>query len=284
MKNSIKLLLLTLMIFVSSGCSRPSLTVELISKEVEALSFESTCSLLKSINGFEIELIDTNINTAIANDEMVTCSKIDNSKLGEALVEFKGKSASTTALVQIVDSTPPTLSFEDNVVVEEGNNYFNLENLIVVKDSIDSNPSVEFDGSYDLSKVGEYKVKVIANDASNNKTRKNVTINVIEKEKEIVTVIEERPSTPSKPNAGGGNTSNAGGNTGGNNGGTTPPSKPNVSKPTNKYFMYVDGYDMNSAYSACVTYILDANKKGFGGSCLSIDENGISKGYKATIN
>lgn len=265
------------------GCNKAQeLSVDLKEESIEVNSFATTCAIVKSVNGFEIDSIDEESHTMVANSELINCSKVDSSKLGETMVEYSKGDTKTYKIFTIVDRIAPTISAEESVIVEEGNNFFNLEALILVSDNFDENPSIEYEGNIDINKTGKYKVKVIAKDSSKNQAEAFVTVEVIEKEKEIV-IVEVPPANnggsvtpnPSKP--------------GGTND-TKPstqnptPSKPNVQRPNDKFFMYADGFNMDTGYKACVEYITKASQNGYGGTCSSVDQNGISKGYKATIN
>ena len=87
------------------------------------------------------------------------------------------------------DTTPPEIWGVIDVVIVEGDS-LDLMNGIQVFDDSDENPSLEIEGEYDKEKPGEYRIKYIAKDASDNEASAERLIRV---EPEIIVPVE-RPA------------------------------------------------------------------------------------------
>lgn len=262
-----------------SGCSQnKSLEVELSQDTFEIHKVKNTCELVSTVNGKEVESIEANNNTLISNGNVIHCSVVDMDAIGEKTVIYKMDGLQTEKTFQLVDTTSPSIHFDqDSISVEEGNEYFKLLDVIKVTDNYDKDFYVGLDGAFDIHQAGEYHVKILAKDSSNNEAEKSLVVNVKPKEKEVVTVIEKE-TVYVQGHGGSGTTPNPAPPTSS----TETPSK--GSKPSNKDFLHSDGYNLNTAYSACVAYAKEVNAKGWGVSCTSIDsDKGYSLGMRATV-
>lgn len=121
----------------------------------------------------DVELITENelLNTKIlGNKEYVIEYKYED-KIYEYVLKYK-----------IVDSEAPRYFGGTNKTILK-NYEGNLCHLIMYGDNYDSNVICTIDGKFNLEETGTYKVIYNLTDSSNNTSRVNVTLNVIEKKK-----------------------------------------------------------------------------------------------------
>ena len=275
MKSKLWIILLSLIVL--TGCSKDPFNVELSKIEILVGSIQSGCEIVASVNGNKVDEVDVYSNTLLSNGLSVSCSQTDLNALGETLLVFTGNGQSQEHIVSIVDTIAPIIHMHDDAVieVEMGNEFFSLKDLIRVSDNYDQDFYFGIDGAFNIEKTGTYKLKLVAKDSSQNTTEQNVTVVVKEKEKEIVTVVEEHTVyvqgaiSPGESNP------------------VTPAPTPSPSKgqrPNAQKFLFTDGYNMNTAYESCASQAHNAQARGWGASCTSIDDsNGYSLGMQLTI-
>lgn len=105
----------------------------------------------------------------------------------EYTLTIKYKKQEETLKVIIKDTKAPIFTkYEDKISLIQDSEDVDLTKYFIAEDLSDVILSVE--GSFDISKVGEYNLKMIATDKSGNKTKKDFILEVKEKEK--------IPSTP----------------------------------------------------------------------------------------
>lgn len=105
----------------------------------------------------------------------------------EYTLTIKYKKQEETLKVIIKDTKAPIFTkYEDKISLIQDSEDVDLTKYFIAEDLSDVILSVE--GSFDISKVGEYNLKMIATDKSGNKTKKDFIVEVKEKEK--------IPSTP----------------------------------------------------------------------------------------
>lgn len=105
----------------------------------------------------------------------------------EYTITIKYKKQEETFKVIIKDTKAPIFTkYEDKISLIQDSEDVDLTKYFIAEDLSDVILSVE--GSFDISKVGEYSLKMIATDKSGNKTKKDFIVEVKEKEK--------IPSTP----------------------------------------------------------------------------------------
>lgn len=123
----------------------------------------------------------------------------------EYTITIKYKKQEETFKVIIKDTKAPIFTkYEDKISLIQDSEDVDLTKYFTAEDLSDVILSIE--GNFDISKIGEYNIKVVATDKSGNKTIKDFVAEVKEKEK--------TPSTPSVSNNNK-NTSNT--NSSGNN-------------------------------------------------------------------
>lgn len=163
--------------------------------------------------------------------------------------------------VNIKDLTPPIISStKDTYTVTVGAD-LDLQSAITVTDNIDKNMAFEVVGNLDTEKPGQYVLLIKAVDTSNNVSNKNITVHVIDKLDQVV----PSPSVTEKPKQH--EISN------------------NVPEPTTpvieRDYLYTDGFDMNTAVSACQSDLATSKRSG---TCMPIkDAAGIYKGMHLSI-
>lgn len=179
---------LLLIMIILQGCStQKDVQLEVLSV-IEVNQYENTCELITTINDEEISednIIDNNITV---DDIKIICPDNQLDLLGEQTLKYNVNGQYKEFNVNIVDTTPPVLEIEDLFEVEVDNIYFDLNNFIEASDNYDQEVQTTVDGFFDISRIGLYELRVIASDTTGNITSKNIEVNVIEKEKEVVVV------------------------------------------------------------------------------------------------
>lgn len=276
-------LLITALLLVACKKNEVGIDIKLKDNVFEYREILHACEAVESVNDQPIDSIDKDNSTLLSNGILVSCEASDLSTLGEKMLIFKyNRDESQEFLINIVDTVAPVIEFDvEAIEVEIGNPYFDIHNLIQVNDNYDSEVKLQVDGHYNLDEVGDYRLKLIAKDSSGNESQRDVVVKVLEKEKEVVTVVEEVPVYVE-----GGNSNNPLQSSGNN----TKPTEPsnhnsNTPKPSNKTYMFEDGYTIQTAPKACSEDLNKAYYAGWGGSCTAIyNESGVATGMKLTIN
>ena len=142
---------------------------------------------------FEINSKVENVNL-LKNDEnekkgyvlLTELEDIDTSKLGDNTYIFgymyKNSEEKTQEIkYTVVDTTKPEIKSEDKFEIEAGSD-LNLKDLVKVSDNSKEELELKVEGEYDVKTPGEYKVKLIAEDSSKNKSEKEITIKVNNKQ------------------------------------------------------------------------------------------------------
>lgn len=143
------------------------------------------------INDVSYYLKDANSTKNIKDYKLINNLK-KNSETGliepdEYTITIKYKKQEETFKVIIKDTKAPIFTkYEDKISFIQDSEDVDLTKYFIADDLSDMILSVE--GSFDISKVGEYNLKMIATDKSGNKTKKDFIVEVKEKEK--------IPSTP----------------------------------------------------------------------------------------
>lgn len=143
------------------------------------------------INDVSYYLKDANSTKNIKDYKLINNLK-KNSETGliepdEYTITIKYKKQEETFKVIIKDTKAPIFTkYEDKISLIQDSEDVDLTKYFIADDLSDMILSVE--GSFDISKVGEYNLKMIATDKSGNKTKKDFIVEVKEKEK--------IPSTP----------------------------------------------------------------------------------------
>ena len=171
MKKTIILLTTLLIIFI--------IGILLIKHSYNKNKIELTLSK-ENIEVYEnIELKDL-INEDI---NLLNNQKINTDKVGTQSIEVKYKNKifkyKENITINIVDTEAPVILVGNKWIEEQSN--IDLVNSFLCADNYDARPNCKIEGNYDLNTPGEYKLKYIATDSSNNKTEKDFILNVYKK-------------------------------------------------------------------------------------------------------
>ena len=271
--------ILSILVFLTA-CQSEQLDIQLKKDRYEVGELSTACDAVATVNNVAVSEIDTNNKTLIAGGKKISCSGSELNSLGEKILIFTGEKASKEFVITLEDTTPPTIHFDGKeIAVEVNNEFFNIHDLIKVTDNFDKNVKLSVDGAVDINSPGDYALSLIASDVSGNQTKKDVVVHVTEREKEIITVIEERPIYVDGSSSGSSSSNNGSSNQ--QNGETPSINKEN--KPAGREFLFSDGYNMQTAPSACESALIDAHRQGWGGRCERIGEGANIKGSRLVI-
>ena len=125
------------------------------------------------------DIINENIN-------LLNNKKIDTNELGEQNIEIKYKNKIFTykenIKLNIIDKEPPLILISNKWIEQHTN--IDLVNSFLCADNYDKRPNCYIEGYYNIEEIGEYNLKYIAIDSSNNKTEKKFTLTVYKKPEE----------------------------------------------------------------------------------------------------
>ncbi len=110
---------------------------------------------------------------------------------------FKFNKKEITVVLNVIDKTAPTIDLVKDITIYKGNSV-NLLKDIKVNDNSHDKVEIKVEGTYNVNKIGEYKLKYIATDKSNNKTEKEFKLIVKEKEKNNTTNENKALGTTTK--------------------------------------------------------------------------------------
>ena len=144
-------------------------------------------------NDITYEIYDTNAkvkdliddtNTEIINKK----EKLDTTKIGEnkttVIYKYKNKKRKYKYDINYIvhDTTAPVfLSVSSSVTLYRGSEY-NFCDKISYVDNYDKEVSCNIEGDIDFNVIGTYNLKYILTDSSNNKTEKDLVVNIINKD------------------------------------------------------------------------------------------------------
>ena len=132
----------------------------------------------------EVYLLDTiSIVDGIILDQNYL---LDTDSLGEKEITINYKNSNGwkkkyTYKYNVVDTTSPIFSISKNTYIEVNTDVNTILNKVFAGDNCDREIEFSIEGDYDSSTVGNYDIKVIATDDSNNKTEKETTLHVYER-------------------------------------------------------------------------------------------------------
>ena len=128
----------------------------------------------------EVKLSDliTSINGKLLDDYIIDTSIVGNKELSYKYINEEDITLPQKFTLKIVDKTPPVIWLSDSYVVTLGETK-KLEEMIMCGDNYDDNPKCSVIGEYDVNKIGNYKLKFEAEDASGNKTSKDFVLKVV---------------------------------------------------------------------------------------------------------
>jgi GH25 family lysozyme M1 (1,4-beta-N-acetylmuramidase) len=169
-----KVLLLIIPIFLLTGCYDKykipeDIWINYDNKEIEVYtSFES--------NDFNIT---SNAQVKLEN------TKISTNNIGEYEIEvpivYNKKNYIYKLNYSIIDTTAPKYISASSYQTVTLNSETDFCSNIVFGDNYDREPTCRIEGYYDITTTGKYNVEYVISDSSNNETKKNLTINVVDK-------------------------------------------------------------------------------------------------------
>lgn len=183
------------------GCSTKNYELE-IRESATVGSFANSCELVSKVEDILIDdsmIVDSNI---IVDDYRVICPDMDVNTIGEVTLKYSVNGVYISKNIIIMDDIPPVLEVKNTYEVEVDNEYFDLKREVSATDNFSTDINIFINGTYDVTKVGNYKVSVSASDESGNIDKKDVTISVIEKEKEIIIIPPVPTSKPGNQGSG----------------------------------------------------------------------------------
>ena len=109
---------------------------------------------------------------------------IDTSVLGnkEVTINYKknnGKIYNKTIIINIIDTIAPEIDCKDTIKATKGKS-INIYDHITVKDNSNEEIKYEVSGTYNINKLGDYPLKIMAVDSTGNISTKNITLTVKE--------------------------------------------------------------------------------------------------------
>lgn len=195
-----KVFLSLLLILGVTGCvfekeePAPELKEEKEIVLVDNLSFEIFSEITVK------DLIGEGNQVEIVNED----EKVDTSKLGENIITIqykdKKKEKEHDVRIKIVDTEAPVITFEKEITTTVGKSV-SLTNGVKVSDNSKEDISVSVSGDYDFNKAGEYELKYVAFDSSNNKTEESFKLIVKEEEKKNTSSSSSNTKTNSDTNS-----------------------------------------------------------------------------------
>lgn len=120
-----------------------------------------------------------------SNVEILSNDKLVNDKIGEHTYtinyKYNKKNYKYDVTYNVVDNTSPVfISSVSNITIEVNNDDI-LCDRITYGDNYDSKVTCNIEGEYDFTKIGKYNLEFVLKDSSNNESRKDFTLNVVEK-------------------------------------------------------------------------------------------------------
>lgn len=159
---------------------------------ITSLTIALTLKHLYKKNKIEITLSKEDIEVYeklelkdLINEEinLLNNKEIDTEYIGKQNLEIEYKNKifkyKENIEINIVDTKAPILLVGNKWVEEQSD--IDLVNSFLCADNYDAKPNCTIEGNYDLNTPGEYNLKYIATDSSNNKTEKDFTLNVYKK-------------------------------------------------------------------------------------------------------
>ena len=142
--------------------------VELIDNlDIEVYSDIKLKDLIKKINGKLIE--NKRINT----------KKIGKKEINFKYINEENIKVSYTFHINIVDKTKP-LIYGPSTITLYKNSLKDINKKFFCGDNYDNEPTCEIKGKYDINEIGTYNLTYLAKDSSNNESKINFKLNIIE--------------------------------------------------------------------------------------------------------
>lgn len=118
-------------------------------------------------------------NGSILNNRKIN-TKVIGKKEIEVLYEYKGNKKKAYVTLSVVDKVAPIILGSGSITLTVGSDR-ELEHIFLSADNYDKTPKREIIGEYDLSKVGEYNLRLEVTDNSSNTSIKDFVLRVVNK-------------------------------------------------------------------------------------------------------
>ncbi len=133
----------------------------------------------------------SNLNGTLLNDY-----EIDTEHLGDVQVKFnflniKNRERTATFNIRTKDVNAPKIFSGSSYTVKVGYTK-NLTDVLLSGDDIDDHPKREIIGEYDVNTVGDYNLKYVVTDSSNNTSSKDFVLHVVEKVSKAKTSTDKK--------------------------------------------------------------------------------------------
>ena len=135
---------------------------------IEFLSEKKVSDFIKSING------------KIIDDYIISSNNIGKKNISFKYINDDGIKVSYSFEVDVVDRVKPIIWVSNKYTVLV-NSEDNIKDSIMCGDNEDPRPKCYIEGEYDLTTVGEYKLKYNAVDRSGNNAERNIILYVVDK-------------------------------------------------------------------------------------------------------
>ena len=138
-----------------------------------------------TLSKYDIEVYENIELKDLINEEINLQNnyKINTDTVGEQNIEINYKNKifkyKENIKINIVDTEAPVILVGNKWVEEKQD--IDLVNSYLCADNYDARPNCKIEGNYDLNTPGEYNLKYIGIDSSNNKTEKNFVLTVYKK-------------------------------------------------------------------------------------------------------
>ncbi|MBR2708314.1 MAG: DUF5011 domain-containing protein [Bacilli bacterium] len=131
------------------------------------------------------------------NVELTYEGEVDTSKEGNYTVTYKASNITKKVTIKVIKNEKPIIEAKDITI--NINDEFNYLEGVSATDKEDGNLEVSYEGEVDTSKAGEYKISYNASDKEGQKTIKEITLTVLDKNDSGNNSSSEDVSTPVNP-------------------------------------------------------------------------------------
>lgn len=275
---------LMLLAFFLVSCGAKDNTVYF--KESMVLDYngrDSPLTLIDQIGDTEINKEMIQNNQIKVDNFVISCESIDTGKIGYNEIRYTTNDTENRYIVkviQVADISPPVITLKRNKLEMTLKEYkkFDFKGIITVQDNWDQdNPIIKLEAK-EIKEPGEYTIKVIATDVAGNEAEKEIKLIIKEEPKKEDTPITKSPNQTPNTTQGAQNSNGAINNSPQQQTPSERPYSPPKSKPANKDFLFINGYDRDTIGTICHN---ELRASGLSGQCIPIlDENGLELGMR----
>lgn len=130
----------------------------------------------------KLKSLITKINGKIIENQTINATKLGEQEVHFEYITDENIRVPYTIKINVVDKTPPIVAQPSiHTITVSSQTKKELEQSLFCGDNYDTNPKCTIEGNYDLNQVGDYFVKLVAKDSSENITTHSFTLRVKEK-------------------------------------------------------------------------------------------------------